>query len=183
MSEILFVRYCSPTLAGLKPGSMFSSSYETMEELTKYVESSNRTLGPKGVRVVILRCGDGRALIYVFRPTAVQKVLQDPRAVALLEKRGYEKMQVENCICTLASRIQQGGEFPHEVGLFLGYPPEDVEGFIENKACNQKCVGCWKVYGDEEAAQKKFALYKKCTNVYCTQWEHGKSIERLTVAG
>ena len=25
-------------------------------------------------------------------------------------------------------------EFPHDIGLFLGYPPEDVLGFITNKA-------------------------------------------------
>ena len=183
MSDVLFVRHCSPTLAGLKPGNMFSCSYNSTEELMEYVESSNRTLGPKGIRVVILRSGGGRALLYVFRPSQVREVLKDARAVALLKKRGYRKMHLESCICTLAARIQQGGEFPHEVGLFLGYPPEDVEGFIENKACNQKCVGCWKVYGDEEAAQKKFAMYKRCTHAYCMQWEHGKSIERLTVAG
>ena len=67
--------------------------------------------------------------------------------------------------------------------LFLGYPPEDVCGFMKNKACNCKCVGCWKVYGDEEAAKKKFAQYKKCTQVYSDQWANGTDIERLTVAG
>lgn len=177
------MRHCSPTLAGLKAGSMFSCSYSSTEELMDYVESSNRILGPKGIRVVILRCGNGRALIYVFRPKAVRKILENQHVKTILQKRGYRKMQLESCICRLSSRIQQGGEFPHEVGLFLGYPPEDVEGFIENKARNQKCVGTWKVYGDEAAARKKFAMYKRCTHIYCTQWEQGKSIERLTVAG
>lgn len=46
------------------------------------------------------------------------------------------------------------GEFPHEVGLFLGYPPEDVEGFIENKARSCKITGYWKVYSDEEKAKR-----------------------------
>ena len=54
---------------------------------------------------------------------------------------------------------------------------------MENKACNCKCVGCWKVYGDEEAAKKKFAQYKKCTQVYSDRWAKGTDIERLTVAG
>ena len=183
MSEGLFVQHCSPTLAGLKAGSMFPCSYDTTEELITYVQQSNRALNPKGIRVVILRWGNGRALLYVFRPRAIEKILQDPRAVSLLRKRGYRHMQVDSCIRRLSHRIQQGGEFPHEVGLFLDYPPEDVEGFIENRASNQKCVGCWKVYGDEAAARKKFAMYKKCTRVYCSQWEQGKSIERLTVAG
>ena len=79
-------------------------------------------------------------------------------------------------------RLQESGDFPHEIGLFLGYPPEDVRGFIENHAEGYKFVGCWKVYGDEKSAKKQFARYKKCTDVYCSQWANGKSIERLTVA-
>lgn len=183
MSEGLFIRHCSPTLAGIKAGNMFACSYDTPQELTEYIQNSNKLLGPKGIRVVVLRSGKGRALIYVYRPKAIEKILQNYKARRLLIKRGYTRLTVDDCISQLACRIQQGGEFPHEVGLFLDYPPEDVEGFIENKACNQKCVGCWKVYGDEQAARKKFAMYKKCTSVYCTHWMRGKSVERLTVAG
>ena len=87
------------------------------------------------------------------------------------------------CICQLARKIRSEAEFPHEIGLFLGYPPEDVCGFMENRACNCKCIGCWKVYGDEAAAKKKFAQYKKCTRIYQDQWAKGTDIERLTVAG
>lgn len=83
----------------------------------------------------------------------------------------------------LSQRLRQSEEFPHEIGLFLGYPPEDVRGFIEHHADGSKCTGCWKVYGDETAARRKFDQYKKCTRVYCDQWKKGKNIERLTVAG
>ena len=79
-------------------------------------------------------------------------------------------------------RICECDEFPHEIGLFLGYPPEDVRGFIEEGAAKCKCTGCWKVYGDVERAQKLFAAYKKCTAVYQKQHAQGKSIEQLTVA-
>lgn len=183
MSEGLFVRHCSPTLAGVKPGSMFSCSYDSTKELSDYIRNANRILVPKGVRVLLLRYREGRALIYVFRPKAVEKILKNRMAVSLLKKRGYKDLRVEPCICQLMGRFQDYGEFPHEIGLFLGYPPEDVWGFIDNCACNQKCVGCWKVYGDEAAAQKTFQMYKKCTQIYCSLWEQGKSMERLTVAG
>lgn len=182
MSDALFIRHCSPTLAGMKPGSMFSCAFRSSKELLDYVRQANRVLVPKGIRVLILKCNEGRALIYVFRPKAVEKVLENQMAVSLLKKMGYTDMRVEPCICQLMGRFQAYEGFPHEVGLFLGYPPEDVLGFIENRACNQKCVGCWKVYGDEAEARKTFDKYKKCTDIYCAQWEKGKSIERLTVA-
>lgn len=74
-------------------------------------------------------------------------------------------------------------EFPHEIGLFLSYPPENVLGFIQNGACKHKCVGCWKVYGDERAAKNIFEKYDMCSKAYSRQWLRGKSIEQLTVAG
>ena len=87
------------------------------------------------------------------------------------------------CLRKLIQRFDEGGEFPHEVGLFLGYPPEDVRGFIEHKYCGCKCVGSWKVYGDAQKAQEAFSRFDKFTRIYCEQWAQGKSIERLTVAG
>ena len=96
---------------------------------------------------------------------------------------GYTPEDSNRCVIHLIQRLRSDGEFPHEIGLFLSYPPEDVLGFILNKACNHKCVGCWKVYSDEQAAKCIFRRYKKCSKIYSQQWEQGKSIEQLTVAG
>ena len=72
-----------------------------------------------------------------------------------------------------------GGDFPHEVGLFLGYPAEDVRGFIENRAAGCKCVGCWKVYGDVNAAKMRFASFEKCTRDNCGRLRRGCTLEQL----
>lgn len=37
-------------------------------------------------------------------------------------------------------------DFPHEMGILLGYPVEDVEGFIINNGKNELYTGYWKVY-------------------------------------
>ena len=79
-------------------------------------------------------------------------------------------------------RLAEKGDFPHEIGLFIGYPPHDVRAFIENGAKNCKCVGCWKVYGDVEAAKRQFARFKKCTAVYCDKHKKGRTVEQLTVS-
>ncbi|MBR0050680.1 MAG: DUF3793 family protein, partial [Firmicutes bacterium] len=72
--------------------------------------------------------------------------------------------------------------FPHEIGLFLGYPPGDVNGFIQEGPRCAKCTGYWQVYGDEEKALKTFERYRKCTDAYCAQVSCGRSLERLTVS-
>ena len=181
MSEDDIIRNCAPTLAGLKTGNTFVCSYESEEQLRGSIRSANQKLGPKGVRAIPLRFRENRALIYVFRPKALSCDLADGKASAILSDCGYCLNGCEGCVAQLIRRVRNGEEFPHEIGLFLGYPPEDVEGFMENGACGQKCTGCWKVYGDEAAARKRFDQYKKCTRVYRECWEKGTTIERLTV--
>lgn len=183
MSEELIVRHCSPTLAGLKTGNLFSCTCQSRQELTENLRRLNATLVPKGLRVIPLRIRDGRALIYVYRTSGLKRDLSDRQARTLLEKNGYTPDQSDQCIMQLIRRIRGSEEFPHEIGLFLGYPPEDVCGFIEHKACDHKCVGCWKVYGDEAAARRTFAKYEKCTRVYESRWRQGRSLAHLTVAG
>lgn len=182
MSEELLVRNCSPTLAGLKTGNMFNCSFSNSEEMKDSVRKLNKIFVKKGLRVLPLRYRNNSALIYVYRPSKLSQDLQDDTACRLLAERGYNTDIPERCILHLIKRLGNSEEFPHEIGLFLGYPPQDVCGFIENRAEGCKCVGCWKVYGDEAAAQKTFEKFKKCTTVYCEQWAKGRSIERLTVA-
>ena len=103
-------------------------------------------------------------------------------AVELLRKAGYPPLNSERCVVRLIQRLAEEKEFPHEIGLFLSYPPEDVKGFIENKASNSKCVGTWKVYGDVDRAKALFAQFKRCTDIYCKLWQAGSSLEALAVA-
>ena len=82
----------------------------------------------------------------------------------------------------LKAKFARSDEFPHEVGVFLGYPLEDVKGFIANGGKNCKCVGCWKVYCDECEAKKRFAAFQKCRRVYAALFQQGKTVNQLTVA-
>lgn len=181
MREELIVRHCSPTLAGLKTGNMFACPCEDIEEVCTELRRLNSKLVKKGLRMQPLKYSGNRALIYVFRPAKLLKDLQDNTACRLLRERGYCCETPERCVAHLMRRLGESSDFPHEIGLFLGYPPEDVNGFIENKADGYKSVGYWKVYGDEEKAQKLFEKYDKCTKVYCEHWAKGSPIEKLTV--
>lgn len=183
MSEEMLVRNCAPTLAGIKTASLFTCACRDRDATLEDIRAINRRLWGKGLRLIPLRFSQEKVLLYLYRPSLLQADISDSRAAALLAQRGYDPASCGRCLSRLRHRLDQEPEFPHEIGLFLGYPPEDVAGFIDNKAQGCKCVGCWKVYGDEAAARKKFALYKKCTRVYQDRWTKGTDIERLTVAG
>ena len=181
MSEELIVRHCSPTLAGLKTGSLFSCPSASPDEMRNSLRDLNIRLAPKGIRVLPVKNDGERMLIYIYRPGRLARDLGDGEAAQILCEKGYPCGCPGKCIMKLIERLR-GNEFPHEIGLFLGYPPEDVKGFMTDP-CACKCSGCWKVYGDREAAEKRFALYRKCTGVYCGQWRKGRPIERLAVPG
>ena len=160
MPEELLLRHCSPTLAGLKTGSLFSCAYPCEEDLRRDVRAWNQRMVPKGLRVLPLRYQDGRGLIYVYRPSRLDGDLSDPMAAQLLSERGYPCENADRCVRQLMTRLNENEDFPHEIGLFLGYPPVDVFGFIHVGPKGCKCVGDWKVYGDEQQAKKKFAQYR-----------------------
>lgn len=180
MSEQLVIAQCAPTLAGLKTGSLFTCPYTSKPELIARLRRWNQLLVQKGLRALPLRFSSTRALIYLYRTSWLKKDLNNQEAARLLSERGYNLSCPEQCIAKLAQRIQTQSEFPHEIGLFLGYPVEDVCGFIENKPC--KCIGCWKVYGDVEKAQKQFARFDQCTHAYKQQLANGSPMDRLIIA-
>ena len=182
MSEENLVRQCAPTLAGIKTGTIFPAPFTSLAELTAEIRELNRILVPKGLRLLPLRCQAGRALLYLYRPSQLQADLDCPGVGELLARYGYESTRAEDALSRLCQRLEEQGGFPHEIGLFLGYPLGDVEGFIRNRGQNCKCAGCWKVYCNELEAQKRFARIQKCRKVYARLWAQGRSVWQLTVA-
>ena len=183
MSEETLILHCSPTLAGMKTASLVTGPCSSEAEIKADIRRLNRVLVPKGLRVIPLRFENGRALIYIYRPSSLRRDMQGLDAKKLLNSFGYNAAYPEKCIAELTGRIRKQGSFPHEIGLFLGYPPEDVLGFMKSPRSGFKLTGCWKVYGDAERARLTFEKFRKCTNIYTALWKHGSSLERLAVAG
>ncbi len=200
MLENYLIKYCSPTLASLKSGSLFNCKCSQDAVLDESISEWNRIFSSRGIRMHLLRRTATTALIYVYRQSALKDTLSDPEIQAFLHGYGYDacnccrgcrsdQCSIENCLKHLEARITDGSvnnemRFPHEIGIFLGYPLADVTGFIRNNGRNCKCIGTWKVYGDASYANKAFARFNKCSDVYSRLWKSGRrSILQLTVAG
>lgn len=176
------IRHCSPTLASLKAASLFTLEFADRSELNGALREWNKRLSDKGVAMLALRETPERALIYVFRFKKLQSALCCPRVEGFLRENGYNGAGVGAALATLRARLAGLEGFPHEIGVFLGYPLDDVIGFIRNNGRNCKCAGCWKVYCDECEAVRTFARFKKCESVYMRLWEQGRTVRQLTVA-
>lgn len=88
MSDEMLIRHCSPTLAGLKTANMFLYKYESLEEMRKAIRRINKKLGAKGLRMVPLKYGEGKALIYLYRPDFLKNDLSHEKAEKILLQKG-----------------------------------------------------------------------------------------------
>ncbi len=181
MSEETVVRQAAPTLAGIKTGNLFPYRFESREELAHDLCAFNRLLVPRGMCVLLLRIMDRSALLYLYRPAELAEDLQNSVAQEILHEAGYSCTSCSECVRHLLRRFRTEKDFPHEIGLFLSYPPEDVKGFINDRN-NYKSIGMWKVYGDEDKARHLCEKYQRCTECYCRLLRNGANLASLAVA-
>ena len=186
--ETVMIEQCAPVLAGLKPAGLFRYETRDCADLAHRVRSWNEQLNSKGLRVRVMKgCArTHRFLIYVYREAQLSAVLADRAVREFLRQEGYqlpaEQEQTGALLNQLSRRLCCQAEFPHEIGVFLGYPLPDVVGFIENRGQHFTCCGCWKSYGEPAAARRRFDQLSKCTAVYLRLFHSGTPITRLTVA-
>lgn len=180
--ERSLIEHCSPTLASLKVGSLFSFLSPVDQDLHDQVLEANLMLEKKGLTLLVIKSMGERALCYLYRASQLEAVLADEDNAAFLRENGYDDLSVSGALNTLRAHLEICPCFPHEIGLFLGYPLGDVIGFIRNKGKNCLLCGMWKSYTDKVAAQKLFDKFGKCTEVYKRMHALGRTLHQLTVA-
>ena len=183
--EKVVIETCATTLANLKTGEIVNFKFEDLEQARKDVAVLNDSLAGKGVTLEILKERNDSLMLYVYRKNRLACDLACPKARSFLEQQGYNLDNIETIVPCLKTRVnatEEKTEFPHEIGLFLSYPVEDVMGFIENKGKNCSCCGYWKVYSEVEKALSMFRRFDKCRTVYRRLCSQGANINKLTVA-
>ena len=182
--ESALAQLCAPTLARVKPASLFRYQPAPGVTLAHRVAHWNRELSGQGVTVRLLKScpRTGAGLVYVYRPDWLGRILADPWVGRFLWQEGYRPGDPEALLAQLSHRLCCDGDFPHEIGVFLGYPLTDVQSFIRHRGRNYTYCGYWKAYGDPARARQCFARYKKCEEVYKRLFARGTPLQRLTVA-
>lgn len=168
--------HAAPTLLGIKCASLFSLSDAEFDVRTNS-NYFNERASARGLKTRIMCSCKNRRLLLVYNEKLLGQRLCEASVRAVLEKYGYSAIStVDECLCRLSERIVKSGGFPHEIGVFLDYPIEDVMGFIENNGENFKMCGAWKVYGSVDKAKRTFANYEKCRIFLCNKLNEGADI-------
>ncbi|MCY6353740.1 DUF3793 family protein [Clostridium sp. ZS2-4] len=99
--------------------------------------------------------------VLFYNEEDISKILSEYRYVKFLKELGYStQMSVEESLLMLKKRYKT--VCPHEIGVFLGYPMEDVIEFIKNPDKQCLMFGYWKVYHNNDYAKKIFQEYDQC---------------------
>ncbi|MDO4926160.1 MAG: DUF3793 family protein [Turicibacter sp.] len=173
------VECCAPTLAQLKVANLFSYPYFYVHQLQQELINVNEVLNKVNLFAELLKLGEKRALIYVYQKEKLKEVLNRCEVKCFLEEIGYVTRDLETCLSSLKMRLMSHDEFPHEIGFFLGYPYEDVIGFIHHQGKEYLYKGYWKVYGHLDETKKLFQLYLMCKEEYRLKYEQGQTLQEL----
>ncbi len=175
-TEYALGRTCGMTFAGIKPASLVSVKKQGRATLSGIV----RRFARKGFSYAVLHEGEERTLVCVYHTAQLGRLLFSREIRAFLEGLGYRYESVGEAIACLKARM--GEHFPHEVGVFLGYPLHDVKGFIADPRGGTPC-GAWKAYGDEENAVRTSARWRRCSDAVCRMMDSGKSLTQIFGVG
>ena len=124
VTEYAIGRHCGVTFAGLKIASLVNLPKGDEDVITMLA----RRFAGKGFLFELLRESEVRSLVYVCHQMRLEQYLTRPEVKNFLSSFGYEYATAADALEQLKDRMS--GEFPHEIGIFLGYPLCDVRGLV-----------------------------------------------------
>lgn len=173
--ESKLVCFCTPTLLKIKSGNIFNIDYN-FNELNECLEYYNQICNKKGIYLDIIYESNKSKMIYVYQKEKIENLLTNQKIRNILNQYNYPLYTIDDILNWLKVRMN-GNKFPHEIGLFLGYPLNDVHSFING--ANHIYIGYWKVYSHLNSALNTFEKYNKCTQEIKRRFYQGERIIQI----
>lgn len=153
--EIQLALQCAPIITRLKISNLLiveSDKESKIKEILKDTEIS----------YFILLTRNNKTTFLLYRADELEQYFLKKEVKELLKVLGYKRCELKHILFICQRRYKlymtERDNFPHEIGLLLGYPIEDVHGFIQNEGKNFLYSGYWKVYKN---ISQKIELFEK----------------------
>lgn len=149
---------CSPLIMGLKISNLFIISAMQQKRVVELFKDTD-------FDALYLAGNQEKVIFLVYQKEQLWQYLSSPRIRAFLQEYGYKYEGIDEVLKIFGQRyvdyLRDRKAFPHEMGIMLGYPLEDVRSFIHNNGKNYLHAGYWKVYHNLEAALELFESYDR----------------------
>lgn len=165
---------CAPLLTGIKIANLLIVRNRNAKGVFEMFSGSR-------ISVEVIYRSEEKTMFLLYQREELEAYLE--KNSDTMKLFGYARMEVEEICRELKKRyaryMEGKGGFPHEIGLLLGYPPEDVLGFIENEGKNYLYTGYWKVYGNVVEAVALFEAYNEAKEQLIRMISQGIEIRRI----
>jgi hypothetical protein len=194
----LLAGYCIPTLLKMKPASMFRISKKSIKNICKLLDRIETEIKQYGCRYECLFEDSEVLILLIYNTELLNRIIFSRDNKLFLKRWGYDFY--ENSISRILSVLKirfdsyyrrnsadrepeagklQKQDFPHEIGIILGYPLSDVEDFIKYQGKNYILCGCWKVYHNVEDAARIFSDYQRVKENALCMLQKGKALRDI----
>lgn len=148
----------APTIKDRKPSSLLTFTISRKDLLSNWLFHKQEVCETLNLDHLELKNREKSTTVLFYKRALLEKHVAGERNRAFLCKAGYPvASSLEQKLHLLKEKF--GCSCPHEIGIFLGIPVEDVEGFIRHRGKNPLLCGYWKVYHHRERAETLFYMY------------------------
>lgn len=177
--EVKIANQCAPVLAGIKPSNMLVLENKHIHDVVRVLEGT-------GLSWRCLYAGEEKNIWLLYRKEAMEEIVGGKEQMLFLKEWGYKEDTLERMLIKFSQRFRQYRKdknlpFPHEMGVFLGYPMADVKGFIKYEGKNYLYCGYWKVYENVEERKELFRTYEEIRKVFVEEARKGKNLWQITM--
>ena len=173
------VTQCAPVLKGVKISNLITMKPGGWRKIRAYLKKSR-------IICIPLYADAEKEVLFLYRYEQLERHLKNREVREFLRGCGYESFEVASVLVRLRRRYQLyagiSKEFPHELGVLLGYPVGDVQGFIDNRGENSLTSRYWKVYQNPKEAEKIFDLYDRVTEQALKEIMCGRTLSHVAVS-
>ena len=172
------VTQCAPVLKGVKISNLITMKPGGWRKIRAYLKKSR-------IICIPLYADAEKEVLFLYRYEQLERHLKN-REVREFLRGGYESFEVASVLVRLRRRYRLyagiSKEFPHELGVLLGYPVGDVQGFIDNRGENSLTSRYWKVYQNPKEAERIFDLYDRVKEQALKEIMCGQSLSHVAVS-
>ena len=167
---------CAPLFTGLKVSNLLIIPAKKGDPVREALE---------GTEICVRKLTEfkGRITYILFQRGALEAWISREDNRQFLAENGYEGCSLDSILNKIEGRycayVRENKSFPHEIGILLGYPVQDVKGFVVNDGRNYLCSGYWKVYGNLSEARKTFRKYELAKETLLRRILEGISIRNI----
>ena len=154
--ENQLILQCAPLIVGLRISTLFIAANGDVKKICMLLRRS-------AISYYVIHRTQEKTTMFLFHKRRLEAYFSNPEVRSLLAGAGYAKFGLHEIMFGFGKRYADyrcgKTDFPHELGLLLGYPLEDVEGYIENNGENSLYTGCWKVYAHVSEKKRLFRMF------------------------